>query len=94
MCLSVYCLIHSFHREGQSIADDSCKQVLTIALAVFLFDLQIAPTNAIGIVLTLIGGVSIVSAILRRVQADSQAWYGYVEYTEKKKKSMKLAESK
>lgn len=36
----------------------SCKQVLTIALAVVLFDLKIAPTNAIGILLTLIGGVS------------------------------------
>jgi hypothetical protein len=36
----------------------SCKQVLTIALAVVLFDLHISPTNGIGILLTLIGGVS------------------------------------
>ena len=36
----------------------SCKQVLTIALAVVLFDLHIAPFNALGILLTLIGGVS------------------------------------
>jgi hypothetical protein len=31
---------------------------LTIALAVFLFDLSITPTNGIGIFLTLVGGVS------------------------------------
>lgn len=31
---------------------------MTIALAVFLFDLRINLTNAIGIILTLIGGVS------------------------------------
>lgn len=36
----------------------SCKQVLTIALAVVLFDLHINITNGIGILLTLIGGVS------------------------------------
>lgn len=36
----------------------SCKQVLTIALAVVLFNLHITPTNGIGILLTLIGGVS------------------------------------
>ena len=36
----------------------SCKQVLTIALAVVLFDLNISPTNGVGILLTLIGGVS------------------------------------
>lgn len=37
----------------------SCKQVLTIALAVVLFNLHITPTNGIGILLTLIGGVSL-----------------------------------
>jgi uncharacterized membrane protein len=36
----------------------SCKQVMTIALAVVLFDLHISITNAIGILLTLVGGVS------------------------------------
>jgi uncharacterized membrane protein len=36
----------------------SCKQVLTIALAVVLFDLHINFMNGIGIMLTLIGGVS------------------------------------
>lgn len=38
----------------------NCKQVLTIAIAVFLFNLHINFTNGIGIVLTLIGGVSTV----------------------------------
>ncbi|WVQ82526.1 hypothetical protein IAT38_004655 [Cryptococcus sp. DSM 104549] len=52
----------------------NCKQVLTIALAVILFDLHISPTNGIGILLTLIGG----------------GWYGYVEYQEKKKKTKVL----
>ena len=37
----------------------SCKQVMTIALGVVLFDLHINFTNGIGIVLTLIGGVSL-----------------------------------
>ena len=32
------------------------KQVLTILCAVTLFDLTITPTNALGIVLTLVGG--------------------------------------
>jgi hypothetical protein len=36
----------------------NCKQVLTIAIAVFLFNLRINFTNGIGILLTLIGGVS------------------------------------
>ncbi|OXH64026.1 hypothetical protein J000_06448, partial [Cryptococcus neoformans] len=52
----------------------NCKQVLTIALAVVLFNLHITPTNGIGILLTLIGG----------------GWYGYVEYKEKNKKSKVL----
>jgi hypothetical protein len=36
----------------------NCKQVLTIAIAVFLFNLHINFTNGVGIMLTLIGGVS------------------------------------
>ncbi|KAK8866170.1 hypothetical protein IAR55_001321 [Kwoniella newhampshirensis] len=52
----------------------NCKQVLTIALSVVLFNYNISPTNAIGILLTLIGG----------------GWYGYVEYQEKKKKTKAL----
>ena len=32
------------------------KQVLTILCAVVIFDLTITPTNALGIVLTLVGG--------------------------------------
>jgi len=36
----------------------NCKQVLTIAIAVFLFNVHINFTNGIGILLTLIGGVS------------------------------------
>ncbi|KAI8990737.1 triose-phosphate transporter family-domain-containing protein [Trametes punicea] len=43
------------------------KQVLTIVLAVVVFDLTITRTNALGIVVTLIGG----------------AWYAAVEYCEK-----------
>lgn len=50
----------------------NCKQVMTIGIAVVLFNLHINFTNAIGIVLTLIGG----------------AWYGYVEYTEKAKQRL------
>ncbi|ODO05953.1 hypothetical protein I350_05014 [Cryptococcus amylolentus CBS 6273] len=53
----------------------NCKQVLTIALAVVLFGYTITPTNSIGILLTLVGG----------------AWYGWVEFQEKKKKT-KLSE--
>lgn len=51
----------------------SCKQVLTIALAVVLFNLQISITNGIGILLTLIGG----------------AWYAFVEFSERSKKAAK-----
>lgn len=36
----------------------NCKQVLTIAIAVVMFNLSINFTNGIGILLTLIGGVS------------------------------------
>ncbi|KAK6905981.1 hypothetical protein I203_106816 [Kwoniella mangroviensis CBS 8507] len=52
----------------------NCKQVLTIVLAVMLFNLHISPTNGIGILLTLVGG----------------GWYGYVEFMEKKKKTKVL----
>lgn len=47
----------------------NCKQVLTIAIAVFLFNLHINVTNGIGIILTLIGG----------------GWYGWIEFQEKNK---------
>ncbi|KAF7795208.1 hypothetical protein EIP86_006358 [Pleurotus ostreatoroseus] len=43
------------------------KQVLTILCAVFLFNLTVSPTNATGIIVTLLGG----------------AWYAYEEYTAK-----------
>lgn len=46
------------------------KQVLTMLLAVFIFDLIITPMNMLGIVLTLMGG----------------AWYAAVEYADKKKR--------
>ncbi|KIM27912.1 hypothetical protein M408DRAFT_16507 [Serendipita vermifera MAFF 305830] len=46
------------------------KQVLTVLLAVFIFNLVITPMNMVGIVLTLGGG----------------AWYAAVEYKEKAKK--------
>ncbi|KZT59994.1 TPT-domain-containing protein, partial [Calocera cornea HHB12733] len=47
------------------------KQVLTIVLAVMIFDLTITPTNLVGICLTLTGG----------------AWYGAIEFGEKRRKS-------
>ncbi|WVQ76994.1 hypothetical protein IAR50_006673 [Cryptococcus sp. DSM 104548] len=55
----------------------NCKQVLTIALAVVLFGYTITPTNSIGILLTLVGG----------------AWYGWVEFQEKKQKTKVLERS-
>lgn len=75
----------------------NCKQVLTIAISVFLFDYYITFTNAIGILLTLIGGVSAVQFWrLGRDQVTltfepclldflNQGWYGYIEYAEKNK---------
>ncbi|KIO24412.1 hypothetical protein M407DRAFT_212976 [Tulasnella calospora MUT 4182] len=48
------------------------KQVLTICLAVVIFDFRITPTNGMGILLTLLGGM----------------WFGAIEYQEKKAKSM------
>lgn len=47
------------------------KQVLTIVCAVLMFNLTITPTNALGIVLTLVGG----------------AWYAWVEFMEKQAKT-------
>lgn len=48
------------------------KQVLTIILAVLIFNLSLNPTNVFGITLTLIGG----------------AWYAKVELSEKKSSSL------
>lgn len=54
------------------MTDWSCvanvKQVLTIVLAVVIFNLKISPTNALGILLTLFGG----------------GLYGAIEYGEKR----------
>lgn len=50
----------------------NCKQVLTIAIAVVMFNLTINITNGIGILLTLIGGVSSFLSSPRMVAAD--AW--------------------
>jgi hypothetical protein len=47
------------------------KQVLTVLLAVSIFNLTITPTNTIGIVLTLGGG----------------AWYTAVEYKDKMRRA-------
>jgi uncharacterized membrane protein len=44
------------------------KQVLTILLAVLIFDLTITPANALGVVLTIVGG----------------AGYAFVEFRERK----------
>ena len=44
------------------------KQVLTILLAVLIFDLTITPANGIGVVLTILGG----------------AGYAFVEHGEKR----------
>ncbi|KAI3611936.1 hypothetical protein WG66_016298 [Moniliophthora roreri] len=49
------------------------KQVLTILLAVLIFNLTITNTNMVGIILTLLGG----------------AWYARVEFTEKRTKQMR-----
>ncbi|KAJ7151432.1 TPT-domain-containing protein [Mycena crocata] len=52
---------------GMTVAAN-VKQVLTIVCAVLMFNLTITPLNALGIVLTLIGG----------------AWYGWIELIEKR----------
>ncbi|KAG8950135.1 UAA transporter [Tulasnella sp. 424] len=51
------------------------KQVLTICLAVVIFDLNITLINGVGILFTLLGGM----------------WYGAIEYQEKKAKTMFFA---
>ena len=71
----------------------NCKQVLTIAIAVFLFNLHINFTNGIGIVLTLIGGVSTdfsilhVLSLIEYLSSRGQGWYGWIEFQEKNAKS-------
>lgn len=50
------------------ICTGNMKQVLTILFAVLIFDLTITRMNALGIVVTLVGG----------------AWYAVVEYQEKR----------
>lgn len=57
--------VYSFLYNYSSTAN--VKQVLTIVIAVFLFNLTITPVNGLGILLTLIGG----------------AWYASVEFREK-----------
>lgn len=51
------------------------KQVLTILLAVMIFNLQISLTNVIGICLTLAGGM----------------WYAAIEYKDKQRKTRNLS---
>lgn len=65
-------------QELSPLTPPSCKQVLTIALAVILFNLHISITNGIGIFLTLCGG----------------ALYAYVEFTEKRKKQLSASTPK
>ncbi|KAJ7216665.1 triose-phosphate transporter family-domain-containing protein [Mycena pura] len=55
---------------GMTVAAN-VKQVLTIVLAVFIFNLTITTLNAAGIVLTLVGG----------------AWFAWIEFVEKLKQS-------
>lgn len=51
--------------DGIDIFAANVKQVLTILCAVALFNLTITPTNALGIVLTLIGGAIYTAVELR-----------------------------
>ncbi|KAG8875192.1 UAA transporter [Tulasnella sp. 332] len=51
------------------------KQVLTILLAVVIFNVRVSPTNVIGIFLTLAGGM----------------WYAAIEYEEKERKKRSAA---
>lgn len=53
------------------------KQVLTIVLAVIIFDLTLSAANLLGVLLTLIGGI----------------WYASVEYRERKRESLSLVGS-
>lgn len=52
------------------------KQVLSIVLAIFVFDLHVAPFNACGILITLSAGV----------------WYAQIEFSAKKEKATTAAE--
>jgi hypothetical protein len=53
---------------GMTVAAN-VKQVLTILLAVLIFDLTITPANGLGVLLTILGG----------------AGYAFVEFGERKK---------
>lgn len=53
------------------------KQVLTIFLAVLVFDVNITPINGLGIMLTLAGGM----------------WYAGIEYKEKRTRIIYIPES-
>ncbi|KAF7319539.1 TPT domain-containing protein [Mycena chlorophos] len=57
---------------GMTVAAN-VKQVLTIVFAVVLFDLTITTLNAMGIMLTLVGG----------------AWYAWIEFVEKQKDAVR-----
>ena len=48
---------HAVGVRQRNMLNSSCKQVMTIALAVFLFNLTITFTTGIGILLTFLGGV-------------------------------------
>jgi hypothetical protein len=50
------------------------KQVLTILVAVFLFNLSVSPLNALGIMLALLGG----------------AFYAHVDYHERQSRKIPL----
>ena len=63
------CLILSVCSADTFVAN--VKQVLTIVLAVFVFNLTITRINALGIAITLLGG----------------AWYAAVEYREKARRN-------
>lgn len=59
--LPPYAFERHFKQALTMTVSANCKQVLTIVIAVMLFNLHIAPTNAFGILLTLFGGVSLLS---------------------------------
>jgi hypothetical protein len=58
-----------------SLLTANVKQVLTIVLAVLIFNVSLNPTNVLGITLTLAGG----------------AWYARVEFSEKKARAAAAA---
>jgi hypothetical protein len=76
----------------------NCKQVLTIAIAVVMFNVHITPTNALGILLTLVGGVRRMPN--QRLAEEltgprvEQGWYAWIEYIEtaKTRLGVKLVE--